>query len=282
MFTRRFGIFLFFVLFITMLSACGQVPDIPDIPDIPGIGEGEDVSDDITHEMTIEYDLATYSLYTSMLDYEETEEEFAAYLEDQGYTLADEEEVDKSFFIQYGDGTSAGGAVYEEDDYYLYVYITGDADGAMVYTVGTTKENYEGYKEGDLDEGQLDDEDNDEDPDEDPVPEEDTAEGEEIPDLDRHPGAVMVSHTKVVLEDETDYYIEYLVEGDLRDVFDFYEDELEAAWVIDDQWFVAGEGGQFIAYLGDAYGLTLAVELEDEEMDIIRIHVYASEYHDDE
>ena len=274
MFTKRFGILLFFVLFITMLSACGRVPDIPDIP---GIGEGEDVSDDITHEITIEYDLATYSLYTSMLDYEATEEEFAVYLENQDYTLVDEEEVDKSFFIQYGDGTSAGGTVYEENDYYLYVYITEDADGAMVYTVGTTKENYEGYKEGDLDEGQIDDEDSDEDP----VPVEDTAEGEEIPDLDRYPGAVMVSHTKVVLADETEYHIEYLVESDLKDVFDHYQDELEAAWDIEDQFFIDGEGGQFIAYLGDAYGLTLAVELEDEEMDIIRIYVYASEYHDD-
>lgn len=275
MVTKRFGILLFLLLFITMLSACGRVPDIPDIP---GIGEGEDVSDDITHEITIEYDLAAYSLYTSMLDYEATEEEFAAYLENQGYTLVDEEEVDKSFFIQYGDGTSAGGTVYEENDYYLYVYITEDTDGAMVYTVGTTKENYEGYKEGNLDEGQIDDEDSDEDP----VPVEDTIEGEEIPNLERYPNSVMVSHTKVVLADETEYYIEYLVQGDLRDVFGFYEGELEAAWIIDDQWFVEGEAGQFIAYLGDAFGLTLVVELEDEELDIIRIYLYASEYHDAE
>ncbi len=280
MIQKRLGTLLFLALFVTMIAGCDLVDDIPDIPDIPGIGEGEDISDDITHELTVEYDLATYSLYTSTLDYEETETEFTAYLADEGYTEVDDEEVDQSFFIQYGDGTQAGGSLYEDDDHYLYVYMTVGEEGGSIYTVGTTKENYEGYKEGDLDEGQLDDDDDD--PDEDPVPDEDTVEGEEIPDLERYPGAVMVRHDKVVVENETEYFIEYLVEGDLADVYAYYEEELEAAWDIEDRWLVPGEEGMFIAYLGDAYGLTLAIEIEDDELDVIRIHVYASEYHIDE
>ncbi len=39
-----------------------------------------------------------------------------------------------------------------------------------------------------------------------------------------------------------------------------------------------GEGGQFIAYFEDTYGLTIGIEYEDEAAGVVRIHLYATEY----
>ncbi len=176
---RRFISVLCFMVFMVVVSGCDLIPDVTDVIDVPGFEAGEDISEDITHNLTVTYDLATYTLYTSTVDYESTQAQFEAYLEGEGYEEADEDDIDRAFFIQYGDGTKAGGTVYETDDYYLYVYMTIGDDGGSIYTVGTSKENYEGYMEGELDEGQIDD-----DADQDIVPDDDVVEGEELPGFD--------------------------------------------------------------------------------------------------
>ncbi len=92
----------------------------------------------------------------------------------------------------------------------------------------------------------------------------------------------MVSHAEIVQDGETEFYIEYLVQSNLKDVFDYYVDALDDEWEIDQQMFVDGDGGQIIAYFEDAYGLTLAVEYEAEALNVVRIHVYATHYQIDQ
>jgi len=152
-----------------------------------------------------------------------------------------DEVVAQSFFIQYVDPTSAGGTLYEDGENCLYVYLSGDEDSATVYTVGASKDDYEGYMEGDLDEGQIDEDDNGDKNDEDLVPDEATATGDEPPELARDPEAVMVEHVEFVQEEATEYSIEYLVEADWEDVFAHYQDELEANRDVDD-WQKATSG----------------------------------------
>lgn len=277
---KKTGFMFVGVCLLSVMAGCGMFPDVPDIP---GIGEGEDVSDTITHDLTIEYDLAVYSVYSSSAGYDDSQEEFISHLKEEGYEGADMDGVDQTFFIQYGDGTSAGGELYEAEDHYLYFYITGEDDSSTIYTVEANKDDYEAYIEGDADEGQLDDDNDNGDNDKVLVPDDDTVSGEELPDLPRYEGAVMVEYNRLTSEEETEILIEYLVEADWETVFNHYQNALDDHWTIDEwQKVEAGDdvGGMFIAYYEDSYGLTMNIVPEDENEEVTRIHIYASEYHD--
>ena len=257
---------------IKLISGCGI-----DLPDMPiDLGNNDEIIDGIEHEMTINYDDYSFKTYSSTLAYDATMEEFENHLKDQGYTQSDAYEEIEAFFMQE-DMVSHGGIVYEDDDDYKYLYMTGSDGDVTIYTMIADKARVEDYDTDNDDHG-TDDEDNDHDDSDDPlvVPEDDV-EGEDVTILKRYPNAVRIEHTMVQDQEGEHIVNEYLVEDSIQEVYNFFLDELDDEhWTITSQQFSASEGlAEIKAYYGDTFGVTIGVEAID---DIVRIWVYSTEY----
>ncbi len=200
---------------VLIVSACDGLPDIPDI------GGDAEVPDGITSTLSHTYELATYNVYTSSYDYETTEDEFLAYIEDSGYTLAtDDDAMNYSFFMQYGD-TSSGGNVFEDDEHYKYVYITGTDESVTVITVEATKDDYQRYVDGN---GEDNGTDNDNDTHA-TLPDNDVS-GEDNEFIERYPDSVRISYLQYTDGNKEITYYEYLTDGDVSNVKDYYLDAI--------------------------------------------------------
>ena len=254
------------------LAGCDAFDFISDQDNV--FGDNETIAKGIERVTSIRYDEYTYRAYTSSLTYENTEDTFSTYVEDIGFIVSEDYDDIADFFVQQN-GVGHGGIVYEDDTHYKYIYFTGSDHDMQIFTMTAHQDAIEAHASNGND---TDDNDTTEDPNDSAlmIPDEDVA-GEDLPVLDRHPDAIRVTYTELVVDEELDYFIEYLVEASLDDVFNYYETLLNTSkWTIDEQVFVPEEGGQFIAYYNDEYGLTLGIESETD--DVTWIYIYATEY----
>ncbi len=265
-FTKGLAVLCSVILF-GLVSGCGLVPDdlFDDLPidELPDFEGEEDVTEHITRTSRITHDGVSVSNYTASLECEAAKGEFHDHLEDEGYQEV-EEDLDQTFFVQHN-GAQTGGTTFEDDDHYKYVYISSEDEEAVIVTIRASKEDYEEEvtnerpDHGDYDEDFT-------------MPDDDKDEGEEPEIIDRYPGSVMTEHHHMIDNEHDKYWIVYVVEDSLDDVYDCYVDILEDTWNIENRFIVPDDVAQVEA-IRDEYYTQITMEVINDDFITIYFHL---------
>lgn len=204
------------LLSVGLLGACEYAEQVSDFTD--ALGEGEDLGDDIQHVITIEEDEAAIATYTASLSMEDAEDEFIAYMEDQGFEPVDSE-AELGYFVRFGEA-GYGGTLLKDTTDYMYVYLSEGTSSVSIISVRAPQEAYESH---------YDDTDTTNGTDSTIAIPQDDVEGESLEALPRFEGAVRTQYAFIQEGDTTETYVEYLLEGDFDAVKTHYLDAVNTS-----------------------------------------------------